>query len=154
MAMNEENIFIYIQKKENNDVIQYLNKVGIDTKDPEGRTSLLNAAFYNNLDLADWLLNNGANIDSQDINGYSALHFACQEGHYDMVKLLIDKGANINIIDENGNTPAWVAIMHWRGGKNLPILKKLYNHKADLSIKNKAGNSANKIIPQKIMEQL
>lgn len=44
--------------------------------------------------------------------------------------------------------------MHWKGGKNLPILKELYNHQADLSIKNKAGNSAIKLIPEKIMTQL
>ena len=35
-----------------------------------------------------------------------------------------------------------------------PILKELYNHQADLSIKNKAGNSAIKLIPEKIMTQL
>ena len=154
MMINAENMFLYIQKIENEVLKDFLLKNGIETTDPEGRTALINAAFYNNIDLLEWLINQGADIDAKDYIGYTALHFACQEGHIDSVKLLLLNNADVNIVDEHGNTPAWVTIMHWKGGKNLSILKELYNHQADLSIKNKAGNSAIKLIPEKIMTQL
>lgn len=156
MEVNAENMFLHIQKKENEVLKDFLSKNGIETTDPERRTALalVNAAFYNNIDLLEQLINQGANINAKDYIGYTALHFACQEDHIESVKLLLLNNADVNIVDENGNTPTWITIMHWKRGKNLSILKELYNHQADLSIKNKAGNSAIKIIPEKIMAQL
>jgi ankyrin repeat protein len=90
----------------------------------------------------------------QDSTGFTALHFACQEGHIESVKTLLENNANIDIVDISGNTPAWITIMNWRGGKKFPVLKELYTYGADLTIKNKAGNSAINIIPEKIMNQL
>lgn len=154
MIINEDNLFIFIQKKENEEIKRYLSEVDIDIRDPEQRTALINAAFYNNIDLLQWLIEKSANINAQDSIGFTALHFACQERHIESVKMLLMHNANINIVDKYGNTPAWVTIMNWKGGENLPILKELYKHKADLSIKNNAGNSAIDIIPKDIINQL
>jgi ankyrin repeat protein len=154
MKINEENIFIFIEKKDNELVKAYLLENGIDKKDPEQRTALINAAFYNNVELLNWLVKNKAGLNMQDSIGFTALHFACQEGHIESVKLLLENNADLNIVDIYGNTPAWITIMNWKGGKNFSILKELYIHNADLTIKNKAGNSAIKIIPENIMNQL
>ena len=126
MMINAENMFLHIQKRKNEVLKDFLSKNGIETTDPEGRTALINAAFYNNIDLLEWLINQEADINAKDYIGYTALHFACQEGHIDSVKLLLLNNADVNIVDEHGNTPAWVTIMHWKGGKNLSILKEWF----------------------------
>jgi ankyrin repeat protein len=153
MAINIKNMFHYIQNNENNVIKDFL-KNNIDIKDPEGRAALINAAFYNNLELLKWLIENNAKIDTQDNNGYTSLHFACQEGNLECVKILLENNININMVDKDGNTAAWVTIMNWNGGKNFDVLKELYKNKADFEIKNKAGNSVNKIIPKEIMEKI
>ena len=127
---------------------------GIDIRDKEQRTALINASFYGNETLLEWLLENGADVNTQDTIGFTALHFACQEGHLQCVKILLTGKSNINIPDKYGNTPAWVTVMNWKGGKNFSVLKELYKNGADLNIKNNAGNSAIDIIPQNILEQL
>lgn len=154
MIINEGNIFIYIQKKENDSVKGFLTKSGVDVIDPEQRTSLINATFYNNIELMNWLIENGANVDAQDLEGFTALHFACQENYIESVKILLAANANMNIVDIYGNTPSWITIMNWKGGENFPVLKELYRHNADLTIKNKVGKSAIDIIPESIMNQL
>lgn len=60
MVINEDNIFIFIQNKENSSVKEYLLKNGIDIRDTENRTALINSAFYNNIDLLKWLIDNNA----------------------------------------------------------------------------------------------
>jgi ankyrin repeat protein len=67
---------------------------------------------------------------------------------------LIKNNIKINEVDRDGNTPAWVTIMNWEGGKKYDVLKELYKNGADLDIKNKSGNYAGKIIPREIMEKL
>jgi ankyrin repeat protein len=115
---------------------------------------LLNSALYGNLSLIHWLLEKGADINHVDIIGYTALHFAAQETHTNVVKFLLEHGAIPNIQDKNGNTPAWVAIMYWNGGKNFDTLQALINSKADLTLKNKANRAAIDMIPEKIKVQL
>lgn len=46
-----DNSFIAIEKGENKSVKILFSEVGIDALDRDGRTLLLNAAFYNNLEL-------------------------------------------------------------------------------------------------------
>jgi ankyrin repeat protein len=153
MRININNLFHYIENRENELVKKFLEN-NIDIKDPEGRTAVINAGFYNNLELLEWLIKNNANINVQDKNGYNALHFACQQGNLECVKLLVRNNIKINEVDKDGNTPAWVTIMNWNGGKNYDVLKELYKNGADFDIKNKAGNYAGKIIPKEIIEKL
>lgn len=154
MKINPDNLFILIQKKENDKVIEYLENSQIDVKDEYGRTPLINAAFYNNTELIDWLVSHGANLNAADNIGFTALHFAAQEANTESLKLLVESGANLNQKDIHGNTPAWVSVMNWKAGKNFDNLKKLENSGADLSLKNNAGKSADEIIPEKIMLEL
>jgi uncharacterized protein len=154
MTPNINNLFLFIKEKKNEEVKDFLLKNGIDIKDEFGRTTLINASFYDNYELMDWLLENGANINEVDNNGYTALHFSAQEAHEKSLSLLIDKNANLDIQDIYGNTPAWVCVMNWKAGKNLNNLKLLFKAKADFTIKNSAGRSTKEMIPEKILEQL
>ena len=152
--INDENLFFWIQEKKDEVVKKYLSEKGIDRKDKEQRTALINSAFYNNVNLLEWLLDNGADINMQDAIGFSALHFACQEGHLESVIILLKRKSNINLVDKYGNTAVWVTVMNWKGGRNLSVLKELYKCGADLTIKNNAGKAALDIIPCEILEQL
>ena len=154
MKINPNNLFTFIQNKENEQVQEYLSNSQIDIKDEYGRTPLINAAFYNNVELIDWLVRNGANINASDNIGFTALHFAAQEANTESLKSLIKHGADLNQKDMHGNTPAWVAVMNWKAGKNFDNLKALVKSGADLSLKNNANRSADEIIPEKIMLDL
>jgi len=113
-------IFLSIENHENEKVKNILQIHGIDAYDPDKRTALINAAFYGNTDLIEWLIENKADINAQDRGGWTALHFAAQEDRLDVVELLIKKGANSNIKNEYGNKPLFYAEKD-----NKPIIELL-----------------------------
>ena len=154
MKLTANNLFSKIEKQENEDIKRYLLQEGVDIVDEYGRTPLLNAAFYDNYELAEWLLEKGAQKDIQDNGGFTALHFAAQEANLNTAKVLLKNKANPNIEDHHGNTPSWVAVMNWKSGKNFDLLKELMYHHADLTIKNNAGKSTEDLIPDTIMSKL
>ena len=145
-----ETLFIAIENNDQDAIQAHLKQHGIDAPDNFGRTALLNAAFSGNLAVVTWLIANGANLSHQDKNGYTALHFAAQEGHTETVALLLKNGANKDTQDKHGNTPSWVALLNWGGGKNFNALKTLVEHKANLTLKNNAGRCTLDLIPEKL----
>lgn len=147
-------LFIDIESKNNEKIMQFFATHPVDAKDNYGRTALINAALYGNAELLKWLVEKGADLNTQDINGYTALHFAAQENQLECTKQLLSKNANPNIQDIHGNTPATVAVTNWKGGANFDTLKQLVDHKADLKLKNKAGRAIYDIIPETIRTQL
>ena len=54
------------------------------------------AAFseLNSLEVARYLLENGAKPSAQDEDGWTALHFAATKGHFDLVDLLLRSRAD------------------------------------------------------------
>jgi ankyrin repeat protein len=99
----------FIEKGENEEAINLINSAGVDILDGEARTPIIYAAFYNNIKIISWLIENEANINHQDRNGLSALHAASIYGHIDTIKILLENGANVNVIDSYGNNPLWTA---------------------------------------------
>lgn len=138
-----ENVSCDIEKGDNDKVIKLLSELGIDSGDSDMRTPLIWATFYNNIELLDWLIKNGANLDHQDRNGYCALHFAGQQRSFDSAKLLLDYGANINIRDIHGNPPIWTAIFNSKGDYKLVRLYVLKG--ADLDSENKHNMTSRKL---------
>ena len=61
------------------------------SRDSQGRNStpLHLAAGYNNLEVAEFLLENGADVNAQDKGGLIPLHNASSYGHLDIAALLI-----------------------------------------------------------------
>lgn len=67
--------------------------------------SLLEAAKGNHNEVAQVLLDHGANIDVQNKEeGWTPLHNAADQGHKEMVKLLLEKGANRKVTAKDGQT--------------------------------------------------
>ncbi len=103
-------------------MIQLLKEVGIDACDSYKRTALVWASFYNNTNLLNWLIDNGANLNHQDKTGFSALHSAAQEKNFEATEILIKKGANLELKDSWGNTPLMRAINSTTNYKFIELL--------------------------------
>jgi tankyrase len=62
-------------------------------------------AGYNNVEVAEYLLENGADVNAQDKGGLIPLHNASSYGHVDIAALLIKFNASVNAVDKWGFTP-------------------------------------------------
>ena len=109
----------------------------LEMGDRQGRTLLIDAAFYKRQKVMGWLLAHGANINAQDENGFSALHAATQGKNIKMVSFLLQNGANVNIQDAFGNTP----ISRTNLATPVELFRILLEGGAEPNIKNNYGVS-------------
>lgn len=80
---------------------------GYNTK--EG-SPLHHIAYVNDVDIAELLIEYGADVSSRDIQGNTPLHLAAITGIITpMTKMLIKNGASINATNNDGNTPTDIA---------------------------------------------
>ena len=63
---------------------------------PKGRTRLMYAARYGELERFQWLLARGADPHLVDAQGFSALHHAASYGHTEIVRILIGLRVDVN----------------------------------------------------------
>lgn len=106
----------------------------INCRDAQGRNStpLHLAAGYNNFEVAEYLLENGADVNAQDKGGLIPLHNASSYGHLDIAALLIKHNTVVNATDKWGFTPLHEAAQ--KGRTQLCAL--LLAHGADPYMKN------------------
>ena len=120
-------------------VQKLLSPENINCRDSQGRNStpLHLAAGYNNLDVADFLLENGADVNAQDKGGLIPLHNASSYGHLDIAALLIRYNTVVNATDKWGFTPLHEASQKGR----TQLCSLLLAHGADPSLKNQEGQT-------------
>ncbi|XP_068429646.1 poly [ADP-ribose] polymerase tankyrase-1-like isoform X2 [Clinocottus analis] len=106
----------------------------INCRDTQGRNStpLHLAAGYNNLEVAEYLLEHGADVNAQDKGGLIPLHNAASYGHVDIAALLIKYNTCVNATDKWAFTPLHEAAQ--KGRTQLCAL--LLAHGADPTMKN------------------
>lgn len=111
----------------------------INCRDAQGRNStpLHLAAGYNNIEVAEYLLENGADVNAQDKGGLIPLHNASSYGHLDIAALLIKYSTFVNATDKWGFTPLHEAAQ--KGRTQLCAL--LLAHGADPYMKNQEGQT-------------
>ncbi|XP_014034742.2 poly [ADP-ribose] polymerase tankyrase-2 isoform X1 [Salmo salar] len=111
----------------------------VNCRDAQGRHSTLLhlAAGYNNLEVAEYLLQHGAEVNSQDKGGLIPLHNAASYGHVDVAALLIKYDACVNATDKWAFTPLHEAAQ--KGRTQLCAL--LLAHGADPALRNQEGQS-------------
>ncbi|KAK9871342.1 hypothetical protein WA026_011608 [Henosepilachna vigintioctopunctata] len=111
----------------------------INCRDAQGRNStpLHLAAGYNNVEVAEYLLENGADVNAQDKGGLIPLHNASSYGHLDIAALLIKYNTVVNATDKWGFTPLHEAAQ--KGRTQLCAL--LLAHGADPFLKNQEGQA-------------
>jgi ankyrin repeat protein len=63
------------------------------------------AASENHYEVAQWLIEQGADVNAADNYGTTALIVAATAGHHALVKLLLENGADLHVRDETGGAP-------------------------------------------------
>lgn len=103
--------------------------------------ALYMAAKTDHRDIAELLIDNGADVNDASRGGWMPLHEAASHGHKDIVELLIARGAAVNARTTGrrtpphsygntpGTTPLYVAV------KYPDVVKVLIDHGADLNAK-------------------
>ena len=84
------------------------------------RTTLLHAACYDGrADIAELLIQLGADVHAREVNGRTPLHDAANNGHLEVIDVLVRHGASLNTRDNEGMTPLmWGKIS--RSGRRTP----------------------------------
>ncbi|TNF70057.1 MAG: ankyrin repeat domain-containing protein [Gammaproteobacteria bacterium] len=99
------------------------NIVHINASDNMG-TALHHAVRCGNLEMAEILLNKGADINVLNEHFGTPLHFAVSQNNQEMVKFLLKKGADINIVNNEGLTPVQFATKN----KQTDSIRSLIHH--------------------------
>ena len=111
------------------------------SKDRNGRTlqtALNEAASKDHLDVATFLLEEGAIVNEANVYGLTPLIQATVRKHFAMCELLFQHGADVNVSDNQGVTPLMYAV---RGG-NSELIKLILQHDPDIEAKNYLGETA------------
>lgn len=84
-------------------------------------------AGYNNLEVAEFLLDHGADVNAQDKGGLIPLHNASSYGHLDIAALLIKFNTVVNATDKWGFTPLHEAAQKGRTQLCALLVNYMYN---------------------------
>lgn len=96
------------------EVLKEATKKEINTKDLDGMTPVLWAAFEGRLDALRLLIGRGGNPDKSDQFGNTALHLSSAKGHFPCVDFLVKFGANIFALDIDNHNPQQLAAINNR----------------------------------------
>ena len=117
-------------------IIDLIQK-GADPNLKYNKTALMYAVEYNDDDMINFLLENGAKFDATNKNGITTLMYAIQYDKIDKVKLLISKGADVNAKGRDGETALIRAI-----NKPSDMVELLIEKGAKLDMQDNNGKTA------------
>ena len=112
-----------------------------NNKSPQnGRTPLMIASRYGQLDAMTFLIKHGANVNVQDKEGETALHYAVDGSDVlcEVLSCLIENGANFDAVSNGGCTPLMKAIHN----QLIHVVTFLIEHGANIDLQDKNGNTA------------
>ena len=131
----------------------------LGVKDEVIRVSLHWAVVSNQLEMARYLLDEGANVEGNDkYAGYTPL---METSMFEMVELLVGRGANVNARNKMNSTPLYKAIFNYQGANNKEkdcdkILNLLLEKGANVDVQDNNGitplmGAVQKMSPTKIL---
>jgi ankyrin repeat protein len=95
-------------------------------------TTLLNAACQDGfLDIAEWLLNHGANVNIKGYGRWTSLHDAVFNGRLQVLQMLIGHNADIDIRNAFGVSPLHMASNPQDERDQVAIMRALLDHGAN-----------------------
>ena len=101
-------------------------------------TPLHEAALFDNVEAAKWLVEHGANVNSVDEDDDTPLHFAADKGSPKVARFLLQSGATVDALNEDGETPLFLAAE----SGSAELAEILINAGADPNKRNSDGESA------------
>jgi ankyrin repeat protein len=103
----------------------------------DGFTALGLACFFDHYEIANFLLNEGANPDIASNNSFKVapIHSACAISSAALTKLLLRHGASVNIKQTNDITP----LHETAHNGNTELTRLLIEHGADINARTKDG---------------
>ena len=102
---------------------QLANGVDINAGDSEfGVTALSWAGLLDATEIAEFLVEKGADVNAKSRDGSTPLHSAAFLGHTKIAELLIQKGAEVNPKNYRGETPLDVSVVDWETTKFIAEL--------------------------------
>jgi ankyrin repeat protein len=108
----------------------------VNVRDGEGGTPLHLAVQGGHAELAELLLDRGADISAADASGYTPLHHAAYAGDAALVGLLLARGADVTEREVRGRTPLYMAV-NWGG--NVEAVERLIAAGADVNDRTPSG---------------
>jgi len=75
-------------------------------------TPLIYAIYYENGDIAEYLIKAGADVNVRDIQNRTPLMFAAKTGDLTILKMLIDNNADLNAVDTTGRNALTYATVY------------------------------------------
>jgi ankyrin repeat protein len=145
-ALNLASLGEYDSEENGVSVVQLLLRRGVDVnaQDKDAWTSLHWAAFKGRVEVAQVLLDHGANAKLETEEGETALNLASQ-GEYDseengvsVVRLLLGRGVDVNAQDKD----AWTSL-HWAAFKGrVEVAQVLLDHGANAKLETEEGETA------------
>lgn len=79
-------------------------KPNLEIKDHKGRTPLMIAAYNNDIEIAELLINAGSDVNAQDTQLNSPFLYAGASGNVEILKLCLENGADFNVYNGYGGT--------------------------------------------------
>ncbi len=113
------------------------NSKSIDSIDARGFSPLILATYWNNEEVANFLIEKTKDLDYNSESG-TALMAATFKGNKTILENLLQKGVNLNLQDANGQTALMLAIFV----QNLEIMELLLKQKPDVTIRDKNNKQA------------
>jgi len=110
----------------------------VNLQDRHGNSSLMKA--YRNFEIAEFLLNNGADMGLRDSEGMTALHFTSKNAEcVKVAELLVRNGAEVNARDGQGASPLFFAA---RFDKKGDVIRLLMSNGAEINARDLDGRTA------------
>lgn len=118
-----------------------------DVTEGSGKTALHYATILAteifDTEIADLLLQSGADVNKQDNGGYTPLMMGIgefEDFYLPLIELLLKKGADLEIQDSKGFTALMSAVDSYK--PSLPLVTLLLDYKQDLNLRNAEGKTA------------
>lgn len=110
----------------------------LNALDEEKYTPLHWACIRGHWDVAQFLIDQGADLNIQGGDGGTPLNWAVHHDHAEIVRMMIGKGAKLNVQNQWGMTELHTAV--WRG--NIHAVEILLDHGSDPMIRTNEGWTA------------
>ena len=111
--------------------------LNINAQDYNGKTALMWAAEYGNINTVKVLITSGADLNIQSNDRETALMLAIQKGHIKIAAALIDAGAELSLQDHYKN----IALIGAVWIENIKMVAALIDASADLNIRDNDGDT-------------